>query len=242
MLDHAHRLAAFHREVVLRRGDRYVSPVFAIVAPPSNHGAFDVRRPNVLWPTLDADAAGLLAPIAEVHHDHVVGRARQHPDRQLRRAALILDLEDILALVAGARRPGCRAAPAVRALMYATLSQVTFDSGFGSSCSQPLFALRPSRIHGSGRKTISDARARSGRPAAAGRRPRRRRRRRRAEAASDVLVRRSRRAARDARTHRPSRTDCPAASCSVQRRLGLAAERPRPVVLHHIHRRACRRR
>src|SRR5205814_2622255 len=36
-----------------------------------------------------------------------------------------------------------------------TLSQVTFDSGLGISCSQPLFAKRPSRIIGSGRNRIS---------------------------------------------------------------------------------------
>src|SRR5262249_30205548 len=36
-----------------------------------------------------------------------------------------------------------------------TLSQVTFESGLGSSCSQPLLACRPSRIVGSGWKTIS---------------------------------------------------------------------------------------
>src|SRR5205807_2192741 len=38
---------------------------------------------------------------------------------------------------------------------YATLSHVTLVIGFGSSCSQPLFAYRPSRIVGSGRKTTS---------------------------------------------------------------------------------------
>ncbi len=44
---------------------------------------------------------------------------------------------------------------AVRALMYATLSHAIFVSGLGSSCNQPLFALRPSRTYGSGRKMIS---------------------------------------------------------------------------------------
>src|SRR5688572_6696847 len=44
---------------------------------------------------------------------------------------------------------------AVFGLMYATLSQVTFESGFGSSCNQPLLANRPSSTCGSGRNTIS---------------------------------------------------------------------------------------
>src|SRR5712675_2542881 len=44
---------------------------------------------------------------------------------------------------------------AVFGLSIATLSQVSFVSGFGNSCSQPLFEKRPSQIVGSGRKTIS---------------------------------------------------------------------------------------
>ena len=44
---------------------------------------------------------------------------------------------------------------AVFALMYATLSHVTFESGFGSSCSHALLAKRPSSTFGSGRKMIS---------------------------------------------------------------------------------------
>ena len=44
---------------------------------------------------------------------------------------------------------------AVFGLMYATLSQVTFDSGFGSSCSHPLFEKRPSQTVGSGLKISS---------------------------------------------------------------------------------------
>src|SRR5882672_12674715 len=44
---------------------------------------------------------------------------------------------------------------AVLGLTSATLSQVIFVSGFGSSCNQPLFAKRPSKIVGSGRKTSS---------------------------------------------------------------------------------------
>ena len=35
------------------------------------------------------------------------------------------------------------------------MSHVTFDSGFGSSCSQPLLMYRPSSTFGSGRNTIS---------------------------------------------------------------------------------------
>src|SRR5213593_2165334 len=44
---------------------------------------------------------------------------------------------------------------AVLGLTSATLSQVIFVSGFGSSCNQPLLAKRPSKIVGSGRKTSS---------------------------------------------------------------------------------------
>src|SRR5437773_1945381 len=44
---------------------------------------------------------------------------------------------------------------AVLGLTSATLSQVIFVKGFGSSCNQPLFAKRPSKIVGSGRKTSS---------------------------------------------------------------------------------------
>src|SRR6476660_2165120 len=44
---------------------------------------------------------------------------------------------------------------AVRALIHAAGSQVIFVNGFGSSCSQPLLAKRPSQTVGSGRKIIS---------------------------------------------------------------------------------------
>src|SRR5687768_10920456 len=40
-------------------------------------------------------------------------------------------------------------------LTHAVVSQVNFVNGFGSSCSQPLFARLPSQIVGSGRKMIS---------------------------------------------------------------------------------------
>src|SRR5215204_4613012 len=39
--------------------------------------------------------------------------------------------------------------------IHAVGSHVIFVNGFGSSCSQPLFAKRPSQIVGSGRKMIS---------------------------------------------------------------------------------------
>src|SRR5262245_8432783 len=39
--------------------------------------------------------------------------------------------------------------------IQAVVSQVSFVSGFGSSCSQPMLAKRPSQIVGSGRKMIS---------------------------------------------------------------------------------------
>src|SRR3989338_7331447 len=39
--------------------------------------------------------------------------------------------------------------------IHAEVSHVIFVSGFGSSCSQPLFANRPSHTVGSGRKMIS---------------------------------------------------------------------------------------
>src|SRR5687767_8686701 len=42
-----------------------------------------------------------------------------------------------------------------RGLTHAVVSQVNFVNGFGSSCSQPLFARLPSQIVGSGRKMIS---------------------------------------------------------------------------------------
>ena len=52
-----------------------------------------------------------------------------------------------------------------RGLTHAVGSHVIFVSGLGSSCSQPLFAKRPSQIVGSGRKMISrpPARGPSGR-------------------------------------------------------------------------------
>jgi len=49
---------------------------------------------------------------------------------------------------------------AVAGDMAATLSQVTVVTGLGSSCSQPLFAKRPSWMVGSGRKVISRVSAR----------------------------------------------------------------------------------
>src|SRR5688500_6304681 len=44
---------------------------------------------------------------------------------------------------------------ASRGLIQAVGSHVILVSGFGSSCSQPLFAKRPSQMVGSGRKMIS---------------------------------------------------------------------------------------
>src|SRR3954451_6039025 len=44
---------------------------------------------------------------------------------------------------------------AVRTLIQAEGSHVIFVIGFGSSCSHPLFAKRPSQMVGSGRKMIS---------------------------------------------------------------------------------------
>src|SRR6202043_616145 len=44
---------------------------------------------------------------------------------------------------------------AVAGLTSTALSHVSLVIGFGSSCSQPLFAKRPSRIEGSLRKEIS---------------------------------------------------------------------------------------
>src|SRR5207237_977565 len=45
---------------------------------------------------------------------------------------------------------------AVAALTITALSQASFVIGLGSSCSQPLFANRPSRTHGSLRNAISN--------------------------------------------------------------------------------------
>src|SRR6185295_3613706 len=44
---------------------------------------------------------------------------------------------------------------AVAGLTMTALSHVSFVIGFGSSCSQPLLAKRPSRTDGSGRNAIS---------------------------------------------------------------------------------------
>src|SRR2546428_484358 len=60
----------------------------------------------------------------------------------------------------------CRAS-AVRGLIIAALSQVSDVSGFGSSCSHPLFAKRPSQIVVSGRKMVSMPVAAGGAAAAA---------------------------------------------------------------------------
>ena len=47
-------------------------------------------------------------------------------------------------------------------LIQAAVSHVSFVSGFGASCSQPLLAKRPSQTVGSGRKTSSSPPARAG--------------------------------------------------------------------------------
>ena len=51
-----------------------------------------------------------------------------------------LELADRLAQAEG--EPAAERLSAVRTLTCADESQVTFDRGFGSSCSQPLLALR----------------------------------------------------------------------------------------------------
>ena len=52
-------------------------------------------------------------------------------------AAVVLDRDDVAVLRARALR-------AVAGAISAALSHVSFVIGFGSSCSQPLFAKRPS--------------------------------------------------------------------------------------------------
>ncbi len=54
---------------------------------------------------------------------------------------------------------------AVFGLTSATLSHVTLVSGFGSSCSQPRFAKRPSKTAGSVRNAISSPSERADGPA-----------------------------------------------------------------------------
>ena len=52
-------------------------------------------------------------------------------------------------------RPPTASFAAVAGLTITALSHVSFVIGLGSSCSQPLFAKRPSRMHGSGRNEMS---------------------------------------------------------------------------------------
>ena len=74
--------------------------------------------------------------------------ARHDQDRHLRGVAAVLQLDDVAVVAGRARSASC-------GLIHAAVSQVSFVSGFGSSCSQPLLAKRPSQIVGSGRKMIS---------------------------------------------------------------------------------------
>ena len=131
------------------------SPVRAISAPPSNHGACDVRSANTSTPTPLPTRPARVPAVAEVHDDDVVGRAGQDPDRHVERCGPDSVISSTSGRRCRTRNTGMPCASAVFGLMYATLSHVTFDSGFGSSCSQPLLAKRPSRTCGSGRKTIS---------------------------------------------------------------------------------------
>src|SRR6185295_12006568 len=101
-VDHANRIAAFHREVVLRRDDEV-----RLAGPGQLGAAVEPRRvrraqPERVVADLVADAAGTPAPVPEMHHDHVVGRAGHDPDGDARLAALIGDLDDVLAAVARA--------------------------------------------------------------------------------------------------------------------------------------------
>ena len=124
-------------------------------APPSNQGAFDVRRRKHVVADAVADAPGLASARTRSARRR---RRRRCPAAPTPACAIVRPWYSISSTSwpwLPGRVSGTPSRSAVRAPTYATLSHVTFESGFGSSCSQPLLAKRPSRIVGSGRKTIS---------------------------------------------------------------------------------------
>jgi len=92
-----------------------------------------------------ADAAALAAAVAEVHRDRGVRVAgRIQAGASALRPSTSISTRSPLAIPSR---------PAIAGPRYAALSQVIFDSGFGSSWSQPLLAKRPSWIVGSDETT-----------------------------------------------------------------------------------------
>src|ERR1700730_18375030 len=128
---------------------RYFLPVFSICRPFAIAGVEEVRRrypfsPNPLptWPARPrpyprVDVADLSACPGIAHTGPL---AFQPPAFRFTTSPVV--------------RPRRQA---VAGLSATALSQVIVVSGLGNSCSQALFAHRPSPIVGSGRKTISIA-------------------------------------------------------------------------------------
>ena len=164
-----------------------------------------------------ADAAGARAAVARGAGHDTVGVAGQDPDRRLDRAAVERQLGDLgdVRRSRSARSLTPPSSAAVFGLTSAALSQVSLVSGFGSSCSQPLLAKRPSQTVGSGRNATSS-------PAAPARRRRRRPR------------------PRPRRHHgRFAGTPCPATTPSCSARSSASRSRPRraplaPVRAHDV--------
>jgi hypothetical protein len=68
-------------------------------APPSNHGAFEVRIGVDVDADVVADLPGLLASVPEVHDDGVVGRAGHDPDRNCQASSqAVLDDDEVSVL------------------------------------------------------------------------------------------------------------------------------------------------
>ena len=104
-----------------------------------------------------ADAAAARAAVAEVHGDAVVG-VTGHGEQRRREPCGRLNFSSTTSLTIWPCSPPWNAGfceafsfAAVAGLAITALSQVSLVIGFGSSCSQPLLANRPSRIDGSGR-------------------------------------------------------------------------------------------
>ncbi len=144
---------------------RAVSPVFTTSSPLAAHGASLVRRAYASKPTPVPTRPArrrpkprwtVTAPSAWPGSTHSGATTVRPPSR-----SSATSVWWPLALCSVFTPPR---ASAVLGLTRATLSHVTLVSGFGSSCSQPRFAKRPSNTEGSVRNAIS-------RPAGAALRP-----------------------------------------------------------------------
>ena len=148
--DDARGMAAFHRVVVLRRGEQIpiagLDDLEAGAEPGRVRRAQQVGVERLRFLARGADASGHAPAVAEKHRDRLVGLARNDEDRHARGHAAVAQLDDV------AVDRGSSLGRAL-GLIHAAVSQVSFVSGLGASCSQPLLAKRPSQTVGSGRNT-----------------------------------------------------------------------------------------